>query len=307
MTLTVERQMYSMWYFGQGVAQGGIVDTPEGKWYGVLFQDTGAVGRIPVLVPVNWEEDRPVFGEAGKVPRKVTLSSGRPDYSYKPLVQSDDFRYGALNSRGQEPDFGCFGLKSPWQFNHEPELSLLRLDREDGMLWVATDKLCAGLTQARNILTQRMLYPGCGAEVTVDFSGLKEGDYAGICALQGDYGMVSATKRDGICYLVMKAVAAGSTPDTPGDLQEREWESIEVTESRVRLRVEADFAGMRDEAQFFYWDCGGWRKIGVTHKLHFKLDHFVGCRFGLFLYSTLETGGRAGFANFVLSGKYVGA
>lgn len=290
-----------MGYFGQGVAQGGIVDTPEGKWFGVLFQDTGAVGRIPVLVPVHWDEDRPVIGETGKAPRTVALSSGRPDYPYKPLVQSDDFRDGELDSRGkeQEPDFGCFGLKSPWQFNHEPELSLLRLDREAGMLWVTTDKLCAGLTQARNILTQRMLYPGCGAEVTVDVSGLKEGDYAGICALQGGYGMVSAAKKDGVCCLVMKAVATDDALDTPKDLQEQEWESVEITESRVRLRVEADFAGMRDEARFFYWHCGGWKKIGVTHKLHFKLDHFVGCRFGLFLYSTLETGGRAGFADFV--------
>lgn len=27
-------------YCGQGVAQGGIVDTPDGKWYAMLFQDS---------------------------------------------------------------------------------------------------------------------------------------------------------------------------------------------------------------------------------------------------------------------------
>ena len=42
-----------MGYCNQGVAQGGIVDTPDGKWYAVLFQDRGAVGRIPVLVPIR--------------------------------------------------------------------------------------------------------------------------------------------------------------------------------------------------------------------------------------------------------------
>ena len=46
----------TMGYCGQGVAQGGIVDTPDHKWYAVLFQDRGAVGRIPVLVPVKWEK-----------------------------------------------------------------------------------------------------------------------------------------------------------------------------------------------------------------------------------------------------------
>ena len=33
-----------------GVAQGGIVQTPEGDWYSIMFQDYHSVGRIPVLV-----------------------------------------------------------------------------------------------------------------------------------------------------------------------------------------------------------------------------------------------------------------
>ena len=28
----------------QGVAQGGLIDTPEGDWFALLFQDHGAVG-----------------------------------------------------------------------------------------------------------------------------------------------------------------------------------------------------------------------------------------------------------------------
>ncbi len=31
----------------QGVAQGGVIDTPAGDWYLMLFQDRGAVGRVP--------------------------------------------------------------------------------------------------------------------------------------------------------------------------------------------------------------------------------------------------------------------
>ena len=45
-----------------GVAQGGIVCGVDGAWNGVLFQDSGAIGRIPVIVPVSWEKDRPVMG-----------------------------------------------------------------------------------------------------------------------------------------------------------------------------------------------------------------------------------------------------
>ncbi|MFQ9436679.1 MAG: hypothetical protein ACLR1R_10180 [Ruminococcus callidus] len=54
--------------YGSGVAQGGIVDTPDGKWYGLLFQDHGSVGRIPVLVPVTWENNWPMMGVNGEVP-----------------------------------------------------------------------------------------------------------------------------------------------------------------------------------------------------------------------------------------------
>lgn len=36
-----------------GVAQGGIVDMPDGRWYALLFQDYGAVGRMPVLIPMT--------------------------------------------------------------------------------------------------------------------------------------------------------------------------------------------------------------------------------------------------------------
>ena len=55
-------------YCNQGVAQGGIVDTPDGRWYAMLFQDHGAVGRIPVLLPISWEKDFPVFGDNGILP-----------------------------------------------------------------------------------------------------------------------------------------------------------------------------------------------------------------------------------------------
>ena len=43
-------------------------------------------------------------------------------------------------------------------------------------------------------------------EVTVDAEGIKDGDYAGMCALQGCYGMAAVTKRDGRMLLVMSCL-----------------------------------------------------------------------------------------------------
>ena len=281
-----------MGYCNQGVAQGGIVNTPDGEWYAILFQDRGAVGRMPVLLPITWDGDYPVFGVDGKVPETFEITNTRPGYEYNPLVQSDDFK-----SSGDS-----FGFKDCWQFNHEPDMALVTRDMSAGTVEITTDKLCQNVTQARNILTQRMLFPGCGGEITVDGSKLKEGDYAGLCALQGCYGMVALTKKDGKLYVVMKNRPAdnGSLQGMPTDIAEGILQEIkEVSTSTVRFRVEVDFAQMKDEAKFYY-DCGsGFESIGIAQKLYFKLDHFTGCRFGLFVYSTKETGGSAEFSDFV--------
>jgi beta-xylosidase len=267
-----------MGYCDQGIAQGGIVDTSDGKWYGILFQDRGAVGRIPILVPVTWQDDFPVFGENGHIPEQFEVTSTRPDYVYRPLVQSDDFK--------KSEEYGCFGFKSVWQFNHEPDMSLVHCNQTDGILKITTGKISDDLTQAKNTLTQRMLYPGCEGIITVDAEGLNEGDYAGICAFQGCYGMLALTKRGGNTYVVMRG-------------QEQESEAVLIADNRLTLKVQADFAAMKDEAEFFYMIDNEWKKIGITQKLHFGLDHFTGCRIGLFVYSTLETGGYAEFMNFI--------
>lgn len=297
-----------MGYCNQGVAQGGIVDTPEGKWYAILFQDSGAVGRIPVLIPISWEGDKPVFGVDGKIPEYFEVESTRKTYVYRPLVGSDDFKYRAYIGESmtdrvtKDESYDSFGLKSYWQFNHEPDLSLVNNDTQNKLVEVTTDKLCKNLTQARNVLTQRMTYPKCSGEITIDGSALKEGDYAGICALQSCYGMIALTKQNGEYYLVMK----DRTEDNPSmmgmkkDLSEGvERERILIHSSSVRLKVEVDFTRMKDEANFFYQDETGWKQLGITKKLYFKLDHFTGCRFGLFIYGTKEIGGKVSFSDFI--------
>jgi len=299
-------------YCGQGVAQGGIVDTPEGKWYAMLFQDHGAVGRIPILVPVTWEAEYPIFGKDRRIPQQFEVPCKRANYEYQLLVQSDDFRkVSGLSEAKRRERYGCYGLKSVWQFNHEPDLQLVEQDTEHGILWIETRKVCQNLLQAKNILTQRMFFPCCAGEVTVDASALKVGDYVGICALQGCYGMVAVTRRDDGFYIVMASrVAVNDSMQAPckEDKEGTEWESVRIKQSAVRLRIEADFTQMKDEAKFFYYDgeyncegkcdSGAWKQIGIVQKLYFKLDHFAGCRFGLFVYATKEIGGRGGFARF---------
>ncbi len=82
-------------------------------------------------------------------------------------------------------------------------------------------------------------------------------------------------------------------------MEAKEQECIEIEETIVRFRVEVNFTNMKDEAKFLFKNGKEWKQLGPVHKLHFGLDHFTGCRFGLFLYATKEIGGKAGFQNFV--------
>ena len=312
-----------MGFRDSGVAQGGIVCGADGKWNAVLFQDSGAVGRIPVVVPVSWDGERIVFGTDGKAPHELALPvsekcpSENGEYAYAPLIDSDDFRYGFAwgendgkndSCNTEEADiefkrkFGTFGLRSIWQFNHEPDLDLVFRDEKEGTLWITTDKICADLNHARNTLTQRMVYPGCSAEVTVDASQLNDGDRAGLCVLQGDYCWAGIEKKDGRLFAVMysqkeeRGVWDLST-DPAALLEEKEIQSVGA-ESSFRFRITADFSEGKDEAFCEIFEDGKWNKIGGAHKLRFRLDHFTGARFGLFVYSTIEAGGKAGFSDF---------
>ena len=332
-------------YRNAGVAQGGIVDTPSGNWYGMLFQDSGSVGRIPVLMPVTWQKTSladlsvtaaasvgdalsadadgrivfPVFGVHGKIPEEFDIEDLKPGYGYTPLVSGDDFRTDYAGSSSSS-----FGLKPCWQFNHEPDLSLVKRDTENGIITITTDKISRNLVQAKNVLTQRTLFPGCEASVTVDAGGLNDGDYAGLCLLESQYGLIAVTKRNSSCYLVMgkRELDPGLTWGERHDNEPFEEVECVLLDSPVvtlHAGVCFDYVTYRntdhantsdsqpglipsadDTVSFFYSTAPDhWKKLGSNHKLVYKLDHFTGARFGLFVFSTKETGGSAAFSNFV--------
>lgn len=276
-----------MGYRHSGVAQGGIVDTPDGDWYAVLFQDRGAVGRIPVLVPVHWKGDVPVFGVEGKAPRTFEVMSTRPGYSYEPVYASDDF---------------CGSLKKVWQWNHTPHNDLWSLKERPGHLRLYSGRLCRTLTESWNTLTQRMTEPASAGIVTVDGTHMKDGDFAGISAFQGCYGGIALTRENGEYLLVMFEKEIGDTSSVSGYGFEKEEilrAKLPAAGPEITLKCSVNFRDEADEARFFYERDGEWIPLGPGKRLAFKLDHFTGCRFGLFYYSTGETGGYVDFSHFI--------
>ena len=284
-----------MGYHNLGVAQGGMVDTPEGDWYLFMFQDRGAVGRVPVVMPIHFDDaGYPVIDGEGKVPIHVSIPGSRLGHGYLPLYGGDDFLYQADKE-------GKVHLKPFWQFNHNPIDSLWSVTERQGAFRVYTGELCDRLPFAHNVLTQRSYGPECAAWVTVDGRGLKDGDYAGICAWIGCYGAIALTRDAGDYYLVMFArPAADETVQADQGFLELpvEYERILLNASSVTLKVSLNFRDKKDMADFFYEDNGSWKALGIRHRLYFKLDHFTGCRFGLFTYATRQFGGCADFMKF---------
>ena len=256
-----------------GAAQGGIVDTPDGKWFAILFQDRGAIGRIPVLVPVEWNRfGYPVFGD---VTKELENESARPGWTAAPLQTDDDFISPVLHPL--------------WQFNHEPREGYWETGK--GEYRIRTDKISRTAEYARNTITQRTALPGGSAEVTVDAGDLREGDTAGLMMLIGSYGLIGITREKDGYALVMKA-------REPRVKEEKELARIPWNEKTARLRAEVTFEGMKGIVRFFFLKGEAREPLGPAHTMMFTLDHFTGCRFGLFLYSAKETGGSARFRKF---------
>ena len=262
----------------RGIAQGGLIDTPEGKWYAYLFKDNAAVGRIPYLVPVTWKDGWPVLGENGKAPMTLDIpASGQGVSGASGIVASDEF--------DRQP--GAPALPLAWQWNHNPDNKLWSVTQRPGFLRLTTGRVDADLLSARNTLTQRTFGPRSSATTSIDVSGMKDGDYAGLAAFQKRYGFVGVKMSGGARSLVM--VSADS--DHPEEIA-----SVPLSGKTVHLKVECEFQPAPEVARFSYsLDGQSWTPIGRPSGLRYTVPHFMGYRFALFYYSTKTAGGRVDF------------
>ncbi len=182
-----------------GVAQGGLIDTPDGIWYAYLFRDFGAVGRIPYLVPVKWEDGWPVLGVNGKVPETLDLPANQ---SLIPgIVASDEFTRKKIDR----------ALPLVWQWNHNPDNSLWSVTAKKGYLRLTTGRIDTSFLSARNSLTQRTIGPVCTGSISLDVSGMKDGDFAGLALLQKNYGL-AGVRADGNKKIIVMINAGNGSP-----------------------------------------------------------------------------------------------
>ena len=285
------------------LAQGTIVDTEEGDWYGIMFQDRGGVGRVLTLSPVRWIDGWPQLGdENGKVPETMRpYRSGMPE---KGIVCSDDFSGEKL------------GLH--WEWNHNPIDNAWSLKEHPGFLRLKTNRVVENLYLAPNTLTQRMEGPTCSGYIAMDISKMKDGDCAGLAAFNGDSGVLTI-KKQGKKYVLEMSEQKVSLTDREKAVTNVEVKVIETVDLSaafksqtsksksqiIYLRLDGDFRpGHHDVANFYYsLDGEKWTQIGTkNYRMIFDYRRFfMGTKFGIFNYATKKAGGYVDVDAFVYS------
>ena len=272
-------------------AQGTIVDTPDGDWIGIIFQDRGGVGRVLTVMPCRWVNGWPMLGdENGKVPETVRpLVNGQPATA---IVKSDDFSSDKL------------GLH--WQWNHNPIDEAWSLKERPGFLRLKTNRVVSNLYLAPNTLTQRMEGPTCSGTIAIDISKMKDGDCAGLAAFNSDTGALVIKKKGKnlVLEMVEMSVTLTDLDKEVTNVEEKVIESIPLNaqlstlNSQLFLRIDADFRPVnghgRDAANFYYSiDGSQWTQIGTKdYRLNFDWRRFfMGSKFGIFCYATKKKGG----------------
>lgn len=262
------------------VGQGTIVDDAKGNWYGVIFQDRAAIGRVLTLMPCHWEDGWPMLGDReGHVPTDMSVPCrGEKQHTY--IVTSDEFDSPTLSIN--------------WQWNHNPVDEAWSLTDRKGWLRLYTSRPAQHIFDAPNTISQRMMGPTCTGIVKMDLSGMHDGDCAGLSAFNGDAVQLLANRQNGQTTLFVKEASVKL-----GERKEIEQVDERITGQRtlgsdiVYLRIDADFNPGKDIASLSYSTDGTtWYKLGEDFKMRF--DHtrfFMGTRFAIFNYATEKPGG----------------
>jgi beta-xylosidase len=296
---------------GGGPAQGNIVDDGHGNWYGLIFRDSGAVGRIPWLMPIHWTDGWPMYGD-DETGLHLTRSGPKPiqGFEMKSVVSSDEFTNSEpkptyndaiLDPLLPEYVYNGSNLKLEWQWNHNPDNRYWSLTERPGWLRLTTGQLATDILNARNTLTQRTFGPVSSAQIKVDVSGMKNGDRAGLALFTAKYGLIEVRMDDGVKTLVMMNSSSTTNHTVVA--------TYPLTKDVVYLKADADFRDQVDRGTFYYsFDGEHWTQLGNTLQMVYSINnHFMGYRFALYNYATKELGGYVDFDYYRISDELKGA
>ncbi len=273
---------------GASPHQGGIVQTQNGDWYYMAFNDSYPAGRIPVLAPMTWTNGWP----------SVTLVNGAWGASYpfpnlpcgaglvKPLIGTDTFSQATLGHQ--------------WEWNHNPDNT--KWSAGAG-LTLQTATVTDDLYAARNTLTRRTVGPTSTATIELDYGAMRDGDMAGLALLRDASAWIGIKRSGGankvamVNNLTLNSSWATATKGT-------EVASANVSGGKIWLRIVADIrtSAGGGQGRFFYSTDGSqFTQLGSAFTMKKEWQFFTGYRFGIFNYATQALGGSVKVSSFQLT------
>eukprot|EP00727_Mastigamoeba_balamuthi_P007027 m51a1_g2945 putative xylosidase glycosyl hydrolase (1135) ;mRNA; f:612040-619154 len=271
---------------GGGVPhQGGLVDTPDGKWYYMAFVDSYPGGRIPALAPITWGSDGfPVLQKVNNAWGK-TYDLPLPTKAVKPHTGTDSFTGTALGAE--------------WEWNHNPDTTKFSVNNG---LTLQTATVTNDIYQARNTITHRILGPTSMASVLLAVDKMKDGDRAGLSVFRHKSASVGVKKVGGKYFVCMvngidMVDKTWATQSTGTEVQ-----CTSITATKIWLRATADInPGSGRKASFSYsTDGNNYIAIGNSLTLNNDWPFFMGYRWAIYNFATTSLGGSVTVKKFTI-------
>lgn len=248
-----------------GPHQGALVDTGDGSWWFVHFQDAGVYGRIVHLQPVHWKDGWPMMGKLGEPVLKHK----------KPLDVSGQKTFEPQTS--DEFDGANPGLQWQWHANHQD--GWYSLIQRPGWLRLFPQPALPALEQQPNLLLQKFPARRFSAEVAIEFSPVSAGEEAGL-VIAGETHALLGLQHDGRRnQLVLR------THGTQRIL-------AEIESNAVMLRVDVHDGG---KCVFEFAENGN--RVTVAESFQAKKGKWIGAKIGLYSMKR-GNGAAAGHADF---------
>lgn len=270
---------------GHSPHQGGIVQTQNGDWYYIAFNDAFPAGRLPVMAPMTWQDGWPVVDlPEGKWATEYpfpNISCGKSKVS--PSPSSDLFKSKTLSPH--------------WEWNHNPDNS--KWHSGNGLI-LETATVTDDLYAARNTLTRRITGPISTAVVKIDITNMHEGDVAGLALFRDRSAWLGIIKEAKQPQLIMRSQI---------DLN-KDWQTQSIGKNIEQLPINTNTLWLKTVANVstsenggygtFYYSTDGknYQPIGERFSMTRNWQYFQGYRFALFNYAQQKLGGEVRIVSF---------
>ena len=243
-----------------GPHQGALVDTPDGGWWFLHFQDAGLYGRIVHLQPVRWEDGWPLMGKDCEPVRRHAKPIHLP--SEKPCAPqtSDEF------------DGPKLGLQWQWHANHHDHW--YSFGARPGWLRLFPQPAAASPDLQPNLLLQKFPARSFAVETALEISSGQTAEEAGL-VITGGTQIMLGIQHDGTKNRIMLRVA------------EQSKILLDTKAGLVKLRVEVKDGG---RCSFSFAEGGDF--VSVPQPFQARKGAWIGAKLGL--YSLKRTGNTPG-------------